>query len=1117
MGCVRGNLAYPGWPSSPSTQQARGRLDGTRDSTVGAHQKMTLITRHILFLLVVTACLLPLSRLTADEPKLELVLQTGHTGSINSVAISGNRLRALTGGDDNVAILWDIQSGAKLRTFRHSKPVTSVAISHDGRWVLTGSMNKSAILWDAETGTISRTFAGHTGAECRVALSADGKRALTGSDDKTAILWDAKTGAKLRIFTGHTDGINSVALSGDGQIVVTGSADKTVIVWNAEAGTKLRSLQEHSARITSLALSSDSQLLVTGSGDRTAVLWDRKTGTKLRTFRGHKFGINSVAMSGDGRQVVTASALERTVILWDAQTGTRIHVFDEDPRSFLGSSVAFSGDALWLLTGSWRGGAVLWDTRTGEKLRTFHGLTSEVNSARLSKAGHWAVTGSSDGAAVVWDVGGGRKLHTLVGHTGSIESVALDEKNRRVVTGSRDSTVIFWDAQSGAKLRTFSGQMHPANPVPTRSGLQVLSPETMRMIEGMVCAVAMSADTQVLLAGLFDRKAILWDTQTGTVLRLFQGHTDPVTSAALSGDARYVLTGSLDKRAILWDAQTGGRLRTFSGHTDPVTSVALSSDGRRVLTGSEDARAILWDAQTGTRLRTFSGHKDTVKSVALGSDGRLVLTGSEDGRAILWDAQTGNRLRIFSGHTGSVNSAVLSEDGRRILTCSGDGTARLWDADSAKELCSLVSIDSGKEWLVVSPEGLFDGSINATRFVSYRLTGTLEFVPLERYQQKYWQPDLLAMLMKGERPVPKVNIAKSLPPRVRFAGSMRSGLEVPTSKLTIEAVAETRGDYPVKTFRLLVDGNPYGGQLGIHKVESPRTGKSSATWSIELEPGRHTLKVLADTEYVQGASEEIEIRYLGGNRDPDVELPSLYVLAIGISKYPGTRRLDYAALDASAVVQAYQQHSKSLYKAIDVKVVADEQADRKGIFAGVRWLREKMTSRSIGVVFLAGHGEKDKDGSLYFLPVDFEEKDLAGSSIDADTLKKQLAAIQGRKMLILDTCHAGQIDSGKKRGVGSLTDQLVRDLTAEENGLIVMCSALGSEEAKESHEFRHGLFTAAFLEALGGKANRSRDGAIYLTALDAYVAERVKVLSKGQQNPVTGKPTTVRDFPVSKP
>jgi uncharacterized caspase-like protein len=333
----------------------------------------------------------------------------------------------------------------------------------------------------------------------------------------------------------------------------------------------------------------------------------------------------------------------------------------------------------------------------------------------------------------------------------------------------------------------------------------------------------------------------------------------------------------------------------------------------------------------------------------------------------------------------------------------------------------------------------------------------------------------------------------------------------------VQATAETRGEHPITTFRLLLDGRPYQGQNSLVRIADPKPGAASATWRVELEPGRHKLKVLADTAYVQGTSDELEVNHIGGQSNVDIELPSLYVLAIGVSKYPGTRKLDYAALDASAIAAAYQQHSRSLFKNVEVKVLTDEQATRSGIFDGTRWLREKMNQKSVGVFFFAGHGEKDPDGSLYFLPVDFEEKNLAGSALDADVVKKQLSGIPGRLTLILDACHSGQIGTGLTRGVGSLTDQLVRDLTAEENGIIVMCSALGTEPAQESHQHRHGVFTVAMLEGLAGQAKKTNDGAVYLTSLDAYVTERVRDLTKGQQHPVTSRPTTVRDFPVSKP
>jgi WD40 repeat protein len=187
-----------------------------------------------------------------------------------------------------------------------------------------------------------------------------------------------------------------------------------------------------------------------------------------------------------------------------------------------------------------------------------------------------------------------------------------------------------------------------------------------------------------------------------------------------------------------------------SGHTSILTSVSLSGDGRFLATGSRDNTAILWDTATGQKLRTFTGHSHDVTSVSLSSDGRRLATGSSDGTAIVWDAATGQKLRTFTGHSSSVESVSLSSDGRRLVTGSSDGTTRLWDADTGRELCALLSLDAGQDWLVVTPDGYFDGSPNAAKFLSYRIAGTLEFVPLENYRKEFERPGLLAKILKGE-------------------------------------------------------------------------------------------------------------------------------------------------------------------------------------------------------------------------------------------------------------------------------------------------------------------------------------------------------------------------------
>src|SRR5262249_13963465 len=75
-----------------------------------------------------------LAMLGPEAVKREMVLQTGHTSFVESVAFSPDGKYALTGSWDWTAILWDTGTGRQLRTYQgHKDRVTSVAFSPDGQ------------------------------------------------------------------------------------------------------------------------------------------------------------------------------------------------------------------------------------------------------------------------------------------------------------------------------------------------------------------------------------------------------------------------------------------------------------------------------------------------------------------------------------------------------------------------------------------------------------------------------------------------------------------------------------------------------------------------------------------------------------------------------------------------------------------------------------------------------------------------------------------------------------------------------------------------------------------------------------------------------------------------
>jgi WD40 repeat protein len=114
-----------------------------------------------------------------------------------------------------------------------------VVLHADGRRLVTGSEDYTVRVWDLDTGACLRTLQGHTFYVSSVALHADRRRAVSGSLDDTVRVWDLDTGACLRTLEGHTEGVYSVALHADGRRLVTGSHDKTVRVWNLNTGACL--------------------------------------------------------------------------------------------------------------------------------------------------------------------------------------------------------------------------------------------------------------------------------------------------------------------------------------------------------------------------------------------------------------------------------------------------------------------------------------------------------------------------------------------------------------------------------------------------------------------------------------------------------------------------------------------------------------------------------------------------------------------------------------------------------------------------------------------------------------------------------------------------------------
>jgi WD40 repeat protein/serine/threonine protein kinase len=167
-----------------------------------------------------------------------------HEREVRGVVFSsdGSHL-ASASGDGKVKVwAWDPTRLGQAREPKFECPARvpgvylNVAFSPDGRFLVTGGEGDVAKVWDVQTGEELETLRGHTGDVCAVAFSPDGRWLATAGEDTTVRIWDAKSWEPLHVLRGHTGIVSSLAFvptkGAPTQRLVSGSRDHTVKVWD---------------------------------------------------------------------------------------------------------------------------------------------------------------------------------------------------------------------------------------------------------------------------------------------------------------------------------------------------------------------------------------------------------------------------------------------------------------------------------------------------------------------------------------------------------------------------------------------------------------------------------------------------------------------------------------------------------------------------------------------------------------------------------------------------------------------------------------------------------------------------------------------------------------------
>jgi WD40 repeat protein len=941
---------------------------------------------------------------------------------------------------------------------------------------------------------------GPVGAVRGLAFTPDGRFTVSAGDDKVIRVWDWRKGVTVRTIRGQSglgdEGkIYAMALSSDGRWLATSGHFDAVCpgqcyvirLYDFATGELKALLKGHSDAVVSLAFSPDSTELISGSADRSAVIWDVEGGTPLHRLQGHAYFVGAVAFTPDGARAVTTSY--DTLRLWRAADGMlikemKIHKENEirNPRvNWISSdevrALAVSPSGM-IASGDGGGEIRLWDGVTGEFQRVLANQGFSVSSLRFSPDGTLLLSAAGmDGYCAncgyvehVWDVATGREVSAYAKQKENVFASSYSPRGDLVATGGFNGGIQVWDPKTGETKAVQKGTGRPVRAVGFSADGRSIAWGNKLELEDLT-------DDIPLVPGKLERAFRL--PQPGQTL----SEPQPLGSAGIW------IRPDITSEGLSFQHRKGGE----------VAILELKKPG------SSSQTSIELDASRAENYRCF----------AFSPDGKIVIAGGSQGILTGYGLDSKN-LGDFVGHESTVFAVAVSRDGRYLLSGSADQTVRLWNLQT-RELIVTIFRGEDDEWVIWTPQGYYMGSPGADKIIGWQINKgpnkAADYVTAEQLRKYLNRPDIVAkaiQLTSAEeavrtsygtqfklsdliaRPAPQLRILSPAPDAsVTASGSV-------AVKIALSATPD-----PVTRIRIQVNGRQLDDFL---PPTGPKFEPGEHEFSVPVAKGKNTIVVTALNEIGWSKLQDGTLTLTSESAGTLDNRGTLYIVAVGVTKYPGIADwcrprscdLNYTGQDAIAFAEVAERQLGPLHNKTVRRVLVNGGLDADiptaaHIIDALSILSDAKANDTVAV-FLAGHGVND--GPNYrFVSTDAAAegtKIRASSIVPWYAIEEAIDQAKGRRLLFIDTCHSA----------GAYNERLGN--TAYYANTLVYSSARWDQEALESTEYKHGLFTQALLEGLSGEADATRQGRVDTLQLNEYLQKRVPELAealKYEQNP----------------
>ena len=548
----------------------------------------------------------------------------------------------------------------------HSDVINSVGITADGKKAVSGGNDKTIRVWDLETGE-SQTLEGHSGDSNSVWISPNKRRIVSVSDDLTIRVWDLENRFFRLRREKRATAIEDVSITPDGFTAVS-CGNGALQLWNLDNGTCLTTLLlqdeacflesvlkfsvsldmgvepkgilENRDYFTTASVSADGKLAVSGTRYAGLSVWDLERGQLIRQFYGHTDTVTSVALSAHGKIMASAS-MDNSLRVWNVENGLSIP--ENRAHNYQVESVCLANDGGNAVSVSYDGYFNVWDIESGDAISSFQGHENEVNALCITPDDKKIVSGDSDGSVKVWklddrsSIGGNSDLFTFKGHVYPVTSLSVTSDGNRVLSACGENPSDLFDPQSILRL------------------WDVKKGRYRTILEGhknYVTAATITTDGRLAVSGSYN-ELLLWDLQIGKCFRAFESNTGWTSSICITPDSEKIVSSG-GEAIHVWDIESGRCLRTLKGYASTITAIKVTPDGRQLVSGSKDGTLRIWNLKEGACIRTWQGDGSII-FLDITADSRFVvaaysqdLQGGAAKTLRMWDLQETNPAAVYA-------------------------------------------------------------------------------------------------------------------------------------------------------------------------------------------------------------------------------------------------------------------------------------------------------------------------------------------------------------------------------------------------------------------------------------------------------------------------------------